>query len=467
MIMANENYRILDERDLNELEKEDKSLKEDVLKNEKSINDIKEDVVKLQGNVSDMSGSIGGIKDDIIGIEDNIADIEGDVGGIKERIDSINDEVDIVVSVGKAEAYPAENDDPDVKISPSEDGTKGKLDFEFYIPRGATGLTGDTGASIQSLDFKIATNGSIISYTAGSHGFTDHYAITCKRADNSTYLIPPEDPKTLSGEALQKYLEKCFKINNGAVGPQGDQGKSAYEVYESLVPDGEEIMSEEDWLESLKATPAPLYGIQFSNVTIGVENGTNGLLPPEGNNSAGCLFIPISLTDEQKSLIAKYSVFSVFLQIKQPILCNFNTCISFLPISVPLLDFFTKDTNGNLILNTSFKQNSTAYWYTANKGTEAVLFEISIRTYIKSDGTAETGIGLVFAGAADFNVITDEENGKILRPNKVDGEDEEGLSSLVAFLGGIYPKSAVSRTEDYVKDIISVDCLLTPDLINI
>lgn len=30
--MANENYRILDERDLNELEKEDKSLKEGILK---------------------------------------------------------------------------------------------------------------------------------------------------------------------------------------------------------------------------------------------------------------------------------------------------------------------------------------------------------------------------------------------------------------------------------------------------
>ena len=42
--MATENYRILDERDLNELEKEDKSLKESILKNEKNINDIKEDV---------------------------------------------------------------------------------------------------------------------------------------------------------------------------------------------------------------------------------------------------------------------------------------------------------------------------------------------------------------------------------------------------------------------------------------
>lgn len=114
--MANENYRILDERDLNELEKEDKSLKEGILKNEKSINDIKEDVVELQGNVSNMSESIRGIKDDIISIEDELPSfLEVDTFN-SEKAD-LNERMDVIESNLYTEVEGLRQEINDISIS--------------------------------------------------------------------------------------------------------------------------------------------------------------------------------------------------------------------------------------------------------------------------------------------------------------------------------------------------------------
>lgn len=43
-----------------------------------------------------------------------------------------------------------------------------------------------------------------------------------------------------------------FETKNGAQGLKGDDGKSAYQVYLDTVPQGEEPMSEQDWLASFK-----------------------------------------------------------------------------------------------------------------------------------------------------------------------------------------------------------------------
>lgn len=54
---------------------------------------------------------------------------------------------------------------------------------------------------------------------------------------------------TMNDDSHTKYT---FETKNGAQGLKGDDGKSAYQVYLDTVPQGEEPMSEQDWLASLK-----------------------------------------------------------------------------------------------------------------------------------------------------------------------------------------------------------------------
>lgn len=420
--MATENYRILDERDLNELEKEDKSLKESILKNEKNINDIKEDVDELQGNVSNMSESIGEIKTDITDIEDNIANVEGKVDTIEGRIDNINDEVDIVVSVGDVDAYSAENDDPDVKISPSEDGTKGKLDFEFYIPKGAIGLTGEKGDSIKSLNYEISSDGL---KNSGRVGQTDYYSITFEKANGDTYTVPDSSNGIKDEEA---FMEQCFKIVNGSEGSNGINGKSAYEI----AGGDDEWGSEEAWLESLKATPLPLSGVTYDFTEIKGNDGAELTA-----DSANCLFFEI--TDTMIDEIKAYELFSATLTITKPIAASSSATLTIPPTSFSIDDFFTysKDNTGKKIgidsLNSDFSQFFSVY---------AIDPETNkMSGYYAGITTTESGILIDFPQALYFNLGVDSDGGTWDYGPTIEGNQPVVINGLEysEFLGGNRP----------------------------
>lgn len=138
----------------------------------------------------------------------------------KLRIVQANDEAGIsdTYEIDGAVVLYAKGD----KGDPGNDGT---VSFEDLSPEQIAmlkGDKGDTGVGIESVEQTTTSDESegvnVVTITLNNDEQTQH----------------------------------TFEVRNGKQGDKGDDGKSAYQVYLDTVPQGEEPMSESDWLASLK-----------------------------------------------------------------------------------------------------------------------------------------------------------------------------------------------------------------------
>lgn len=397
--MANENYRILDERDLTELEKEDKSLKEGILKNEKSINDIKEDVGELQGNVSNMSESIREIKTDVTNIENNITnieknitDIEGDVDEIENRINNINDEVDIIVTAEATAHSLSSGAQPTANVN-EDTGNPGHLKFTFGIPNGATGSNG-VSVDIEKVEFSGTTD---LSGQPGQPGATDTYTIYFKKSDGTSY-------------------EDSFSIKNGRNGSNGNDGKNAYEIAQDNGFQG----SEEEWLESLKT---PVYSQVISSDPLPFDQIVN---PDEGSEEAPGH--EISFTIPAIDDLKNYLFTSAFLILSSPVACSKNGVIVLPPFTAGLNNFFIEGlTTGITNLNSSFKQSIQIMFKDAN----------GVNIMVGSLRVNGEKLIITFPQAFDFTTVLDT-SGHPYKSNDKDNTEVQSFS-YPHYLGSVYP----------------------------
>ena len=114
-----------------------------------------------------------------------------------------------------------------------EDGADGKSAYEIYVatvPEGETPMTETEW--LESLKGQDGVNGA--DGENGADGLTPFIG------ENGNWWIGDTD----TGIAAQG--------NAGSNGVNGNDGKSAYEIYVATVPEGETPMTETEWLESLK-----------------------------------------------------------------------------------------------------------------------------------------------------------------------------------------------------------------------
>ena len=158
-----------------------------------------------------------------------------------------------------------------IPIPDGTDGEDGKSAYDLYletVPEGETAMTEEEWlASLKGTDGVNGADG-----TNGVNGLTpfigengnwwigeEDTGVKAEGVDGTTPTIEINDDGywVINGEVTDVKAE-------GVDGTDGEDGKSAYEIYLETVPEGETAMTEEEWLASLKGTD----GVGIANISL-------------------------------------------------------------------------------------------------------------------------------------------------------------------------------------------------------